>query len=140
MEDSKKKSILIGVIVACVVLAFVITYVTRPESSGGIEGIKPGEMMWVKCSNPDCGAEYQMSKKEYYEYVKEHQTGLAAPPLVCKECGEESIYRAIKCPNCEVVFFYRAAGPDDFSDRCPECGYSETEEKRKEAREARRSR
>ena len=134
MEESKKKPIMIAIIVVCLILAAAIALKTGTGDSSGVEGLKRGEMIWAKCSNPDCGAEYQIDKKDYFEYVQEHQDPMAqyAPPLVCKECGEESLYRAVKCPKCEIVFF-RGAVTNDFADRCPECGYSQTEEGRKKA-------
>lgn len=133
MEESKKKPIMIGVIVVCLALALLITF-GRRGGSGGIADISPEEMMWVKCNNPDCKAEYEMGKQAYFKYVEEHMDPMAmvAPPVVCKECGKESVYRAEKCqnPDCGIVFF-RGSVPNDFADRCPECGRSETEESRK---------
>jgi hypothetical protein len=133
MEESKKKPIMIGVIVVCLALALLITF-GRRGGGGGIEDISPEEMIWVKCNNPDCKAEYQMSKQAYFKYVEEHidPVAMVAPPLVCKECGKASCYRAEKCqnPDCGIVFF-RGSVPNDFADRCPECGRSETEESRK---------
>ena len=133
MEESKKKPIMIGVIVVCLALALLITF-GRRGGGGGIKDISPEEMMWVKCNNPDCKAEYQMGKQAYFKYVEEHMDPMAmvAPPVACKECGKESVYRAEKCqnPDCGIVFF-RGSVPNDFADRCPECGRSETEESRK---------
>lgn len=127
---------MIVVIVACLVAAGIITYATRPRSTGGIESIKRGTAtVWVKCRNPDCEHAWQMDKRDYFEYLKEHQDpmSLTAPAIVCPECGEESGYRAEKCENCGLVF-ERGAVPGDFVDRCPKCGYSATEEARKKAR------
>ena len=89
------------------------------------------EMIWVKCRKPSCGAEYHISKKEYFKYIEENADPMAptAPPQVCEKCGEQSVYRAEKCPKCGVVFF-RGAVPNDFADRCPECGFSATEDSR----------
>ena len=133
MEEGKKKPIMIGVIVVCLALALLITF-GRRGGSGGIEDISPEEMMWVKCNNPDCKAEYEMGKQAYFKYVEEHMDPMAmvAPPVACEECGKESVYRAEKCqnPDCGIVFF-RGSVPNDFADRCPECGRSETEESRK---------
>ena len=139
MEDSTKKTVMIGIIVVCLVLAVVIWRKTSSSGSSGIESIKRGQLIWVKCKNPDCGVEYQIEKRDYYEYLQEHQDpmSMSAPVLVCKECGKESVYRAVKCPECEVVFFYGSV-PNDFGDRCPKCGYSQTEENRKKGREERR--
>jgi len=134
MEESKKKPIMIGVIVVCLALAGLITYLRYSGGSGGVAGISPAEMIWVKCSNKACNAEYQMGKRDYYQYIKERANPLsqAAPPLVCKKCSQESIYRAEKCgnPQCGIVFFVDSV-PGDFSDRCPKCKRSETEESRK---------
>ena len=134
MEESRKKPIMIGVIVACLGLAALITFSRRAGSGGGIEDISPEEMIWVKCNNPDCKAEYEMGKQDYFKYVQEHIDPMAmvAPPVVCKTCGKASCYRAEKCqnPDCGKVFF-RGSVPNDFADRCPECGRSETEESRK---------
>ena len=139
MEAVKKKTIMLGVIVTCLVLAGIITYATRAKSSG-IEALK-GQLIWVKCSNSDCGAEYQMDKKEYFDTIQKltKENPFAAISqgtlaLICKKCGEESVYRAEKCPKCGLVFFWSTAGHGDLADRCPECGNSQTEETRKQAR------
>ncbi len=106
--------------------------------SRGINSISPEETIWVKCNKPDCKAAYQMGKRAYFKYIEEHADPMSpsAPALVCKKCGKESIYRAVKCLNaaCGIVFF-RGAVPNDYADRCPECGRSETEEIRKRRRD-----
>jgi hypothetical protein len=135
MEDSKKKPIMIGVIVVCLALAGGITYMSRAKDSGGIESLKRGTMVWLKCRNPGCETEYEMDMKDYFLYLKEHQDpmSMAAPAIVCRDCSEESVYRAEKCDKCGLVF-ERGTVPNDFADRCPECKHSKTEQKRKEAR------
>ena len=60
MEDSAKKAVLITIIVVCLAAAGVITYMTM--GGGGTGGGKI-DMVWVKCNNPSCGHEYQMSQK-----------------------------------------------------------------------------
>ena len=92
MEDSKKKPIMIGAIVVCIALAIVITLMRGSESTG-VDSIARGQMTWVKCSNEDCGAEYQMDRRDYYEWQKENTDPFAtqATPMVCKECGEEYV-------------------------------------------------
>lgn len=100
------------------------------------------EMIWVKCKNPDCGAEYQMGKREYFRYLQKNMDPakfMQTPALPCNECGQESIYRAVKCAKCGKVFFYGAAGRGDFADRCSECGYSKTEDLRRLRRLRRRA-
>ena len=94
------------------------------------------DAVWVKCKNPDCEAEYQMSQTTYYEYLRKHRDPASpqAPSPVCKVCGQESIALAVKCEKCGSVFF-KGAVPHDFADRCPKCNYSKTEEERKKARQ-----
>ncbi len=131
MEESKKKPIMIGVIIVCLAVAGIYTYSRHSGSGYTMDSIPDEEMIWVKCANDSCGATYQMSKKAYFKYIEENAQTMSptAPPLVCEKCGEQSGYRAEKCTNpaCGIVFF-RGAVPNDFADRCPECGHSKTEE------------
>lgn len=132
MEESQKKAIMVVVIVACLAVAGVIAFKNFSGGSLSASAISKGELMWVKCSNPKCNAEYEMSKRDYYSYVEKNQQGMTIPPMKCKQCGEESIYRAVKCPKCGVVFFY----PSDvggYKDQCPKCGYSKMKEEREKA-------
>ena len=137
MEESKKKPIMIGVIIACIAVAGIITY-SRRSGGGGVDGIPEGEMTWVKCNNPNCKAEYQTGLKAYHKYMLEHADVMAmtTPPLICKECGEPSVYRAEKCenPDCGIVFIQGSSGRGDFADRCPKCKQSATEESRKRSK------
>ncbi len=140
MEESKKKPIMIGVIIACLALTAVIIIGRRSGGGSGVDGIAAGEMTWVKCNNPSCKAEYQMGLKAYFKYMEEHANPMAptAPPLICKECSEPSAYRAEKCenPDCGIVFIQGSSGPGDFADRCPKCKQSATEESRKRRKAA----
>jgi len=136
MEESKKKPIMIGVIVVCLAAACVITWIWSSGSPTGIDAIDPKKMTWVKCRNPACEAEYQMPLKEYARQVEEnmdYSSGvLAVPALVCKKCGEKSIFEAAKCPKCGLVF-EKGWKRGDYEDRCPVCGYSQIEKDREEA-------
>ncbi|HIJ72277.1 MAG TPA: hypothetical protein HPP87_13125 [Planctomycetes bacterium] len=139
MEERKKKTILIAVIVACLALAGIITYATYPRQ-GGIPGHFSEQMTWVKCANPDCNQAYQITKKEYFEYIDENADprSPATPPLICNQCGLPSVYRAFKCENenCGTVSFYGSGSkPGDFQDRCPKCGHSNTQESRNKSRQ-----
>jgi len=142
MEESKRKPIMIGVIVVCLAVAGAVTYM-RSTGDSGLEEFK-GQMVWVKCGNPDCGAEYEMDMIEYLEYLEEHEGEGALDedeeemvvPLPCEECGKLSVFRAEKCAKCGHVFFSGSV-PNDFRDRCTECGYSKTEEDRRRYREGR---
>ncbi len=135
MEDSKKKPVMIGVIVVSLGVAGLVTYM-RSGGSGGIDSISADEVRWVKCRNPACEAEYEMGTKKYYKDLAANMNlnpeVRSAPALTCKECNKRSIYGAIKCanPDCGVVFVEGISGPDDHADRCPDCGKSETFESR----------
>lgn len=132
MED-KRKPIMIAIIVGSIGLAIAITIMTRSGGEVGIEVIDPGEMVWIRCSN--CGAVYQISKRDHAKFVLENRDPETAviPGMTCKECGEESAYRVEKCDKCGHVFELGSV-PDDFTDKCPKCGYSREEERRKAAR------
>ena len=133
MEDSKKKPIMIGVIVVCLVIAGLVTFARRGGDTG-IDSIADDKMTWVKCGNKSCNAEYEMGEKQYYKAMEERFNPMArtSPPLTCEKCGKDSVFRAVKCVNsaCGAVFF-RDSVPNDHPDRCTECGQSETEEIRK---------
>jgi len=135
MEDSKKKPVMIGVIVVCIIVAGLITLAKRGGGSGGIDSIPDDKMTWVKCSNPSCNAEYEMSEKQFHKEMQERFNPMArsAPPLTCEKCGKDSLFQAVKCanPSCGTVFIKGIAGPGDHQDRCPKCGHSETEDIRK---------
>jgi len=135
MEDSKKKPVMIAVIVVCLGVAGAITYLRSGGSDGGINSLPDDKMTWVKCNNPDCKAEYQMSEKEFLKELQKRINPAAmqsTPALVCQKCGKPSVYQAYKCgnPSCNTIFFANSV-PNDFPDRCPVCKRSETEEIRK---------
>jgi ribosomal protein L40E len=131
MEEGKKKMIMIGVIVVCIVAAVIITVATHSGSStGGVDSIKRGEMIWIKCRDPKCENAWQMDKRDYYEYIEKYRVGMVVPGIVCPKCGEKNGYRAEKCGKCEFVF-ERGSVPNALPDKCPKCGYSAMEELRK---------
>jgi ssDNA-binding Zn-finger/Zn-ribbon topoisomerase 1 len=139
MQQGTKKIVMACIIVGCLAAAGIITYKGMRSSYRGIETIERGQLIWVKCNNPDCGVTYEMDKRDYFEQLEKRTgpTDMLVPPLVCEKCGRESVYRAVKCKNCGYVFFYRNR-PGDFADRCPKCRYSETERKRREAAQQRK--
>ena len=120
MEESRKKPIMIGVIVVCLTVAGAVTYMNT-SSDNPLKG-----KYLLKCK--ECGAEFKISKKDYVEYVREHTTPDARrePPLPCEQCNKEAAARAVKC-KCGEVFYYHPDGKD-FADRCPKCQYSAQEE------------
>ncbi len=138
MEDSKKKPIMIGVIVVCLIVAGLITFARRGRGGGGIDDIPDDKMTLVKCNNPKCNAVYEMSEKQYFKQVQERFNPMArsTPAVPCEKCGENSVFRAIKCvnPSCGEIFF-RDSVPGDIFDRCPKCKHSETIEIREKRRQ-----
>jgi hypothetical protein len=155
MVDKNKKLVMLGIIVVCFTLVVAIaSYRKYKEGSvpRGIDSIKRGDMIWVKCSNTECEAEYQMGKRNYFEFLQANPptpdqfvARMTDPntrpmtPLVCRDCQKESAYRGEKCDKCGIVFI-RSSIPHDFADRCPECNYSRTEDERKQAHKTRAER
>jgi len=96
-----KNRVYIAIIVVSVALVGFIFYLTHSASFGGIESLKRGELIGVKCNNPDCSEAYQIDKKDYFLQIEEririHTMSLQTPPLVCEKCGRESVFRAEKC-------------------------------------------
>ncbi len=129
MEEGKKKTIMIGVIVVCLVLAGAVTYFRTVGAREDLSGFA-GQMIWVVCTNTDCGVQYSMDKQVFYEEAKKKGKGYAVRALTCKECDEDSLYKAIKCEKCGEVFFKGAVMKEGvFEDTCPECGHSELKAK-----------
>jgi hypothetical protein len=132
MDEGQKKTVMIGVIVACLVLAGILVFARRGGGGGGVGDIPSDSMVWVKCAS--CGAAYEMGEREFYEESQKRMVpGAMTPtPLTCKECGKDAIRLAVKCqnPDCGNIFF-EGAVPGDFPDRCPKCKQSATEESRK---------
>lgn len=124
-----KNKVYLGVIVVCVLVAALVFVKTHPKGMSGADSISENEQIWVKCT--ECGAAYQMGKREYFRLVEEKATVgttpmMFAPKLPCRECGKDGIRRAFKCENCGEISF-EGSVPGDFADRCPKCKYSKTE-------------
>ncbi len=122
MED-KKKPILIGVILGCLVLAAVITFATNKRSGGG----KTGGTILIKCRS--CNAVYELKAKDYREQI----SASTSARINCNECGKKTAVAVMKCEKCGNLFRRGAAGEGKgvFSDQCPECNYSKIGERRK---------
>jgi hypothetical protein len=128
MEKSRKNLIKIGAIVLCLLAAIVVLVLqmNSKQAHRGLDSIPSGDIVLIKCGNEQCGAVYQMNKKEYYTLVDEVaarmlNTPESPPPVACKECQEASARKAVKCTECGHVFFY-GEKPNDYPDRCPKCG------------------
>ena len=54
-------------------------------------------------------------------------------PLMCSQCSKQTMYLATKCSQCGTIFIqYNQNGV--YTDKCPECGYSRSEERREQER------
>lgn len=142
MEESKKKPVMIGVTIVCFILAGVIYFATRPKQVEGMPDEFATQMVLYKCRNPSCEREWEISRKEKYEFLeqhrREHPGEVPTPGLACPGCGEQEGFEAAKCEKCGLVFEKGTVGRHEFVDRCPDCGYSKIEEERRKAAEAKR--
>lgn len=124
---------MVGIIVVCFALAGAITYKARRSKGPDLSSFKDKTVL-VLCRNPDCKAQYEVNAKYYFEYTVKHKDPrvMATPPLICEKCGKPSVYRAVRCEKCELVF-ERGSIPRHVEDRCPKCGYSKIEHDREVA-------
>ena len=135
---SMSKPVMVIVLIACLVLAVVVYILMLPDDQGGYEQLA-GEMVWVKCSNPDCNSEYELDKavlrESILELKKQNPMYPGDPPVACDKCKQQSLLEAVKCPKteCGAVFFRGELGAGHFKDECPKCGYSATKEKREKS-------
>ena len=130
MEGSKTKKLII--VIACLAVAAVVTFVfNKPFAGGGGNVLGKGALQML-CVNEKCGKAFEMSRDRFKKEVEE--SGAAAmmptiqPALKCPYCNEQSAFMAKKCKKCEEVFIadHTLVG----GDKCPKCGYSESEEMR----------
>lgn len=131
MDEGKKKSVMIGVIVVCLGAAAYITF--RGGGGGGEIEVPEDATIWVKCRNRSCNAVYEMNERAYRDFTREHILEETTPGMVCEKCGKASAFKGIKCVNvnCGYVFFYGDSGRNDLADRCPKCKVSAREESQK---------
>ena len=122
--ENKKKPILIGAILVCLVLAAIITFATN-KPSGGKRKLKGTTL--IKCRS--CKAVYEMEAEDYRDQV----VASGSARINCNECGKKTAVAVMKCEKCGNVFRKGAAGEGEgvFSDQCPKCDYSKTAERRK---------
>lgn len=130
MDGSKKPKII--VIVICLVLAIGVTYWTR---RGGKSGVVKGSV-YMLCVNSECGKTFEMTIERYREKVQTERSEMVTASaesitFKCEFCGQETVSMAEKCPRCSTFFIRDDDNADDWPDRCPECGYSRSEEIRK---------
>jgi len=132
MDEGVKRIVMIGIVVVGFPLAGIIFWTTRGSNRN--QEIPADAMQLVKCNNPACGASYEVSMREYDAFQREHFNPLAssAAPMTCTKCGKASVYKAFKCNKCGKVSLLGSV-PNDFTDRCPDCKFSQIEADRKAA-------
>lgn len=133
MEEDKKKVVMIVIVVVCLALAGALAYKNFGGGGGGTSVTAQGPQP-ILCVNPDCGHIFEMTMEERRQIMRERgrQMRRGGPPAyICPQCGEESAYQANKCTKCSTVFITDYT-TGDFTDRCPECGYSAVEERRQQ--------
>ena len=131
MEDSKKKLVMVVVIVSCLALAGIITFKSRESADyGDVPKNFTEQSLWMKCTA--CNAGHEMNKKEYYEFQQKNPDPkwMGPTPLFCEKCNEQTVYKAVKCEKCEDIF-KEGVVVGKLPDTCPECGFSKSEERRK---------
>ncbi len=131
MDENKKKIVMIVIVVACLALAGAIAVINF-GGGGSTSSAAAQEAQPMLCVNPDCGHVFEMTMEERREKMRERgRTTRRGGPIAfaCPQCGEESAYQANKCSKCSTVFIPDYT-TDDVPDRCPECGYSDIEERR----------
>jgi predicted RNA-binding Zn-ribbon protein involved in translation (DUF1610 family) len=138
-----QKKIAIVVAVLCFAAAGLIIARNVFRHPAGAESLGAGEKTWMQCNARDCGAAYEMEKKEYFMQVEQRRRTNprlenlpTAPPITCQKCGKETAWRAVKCEKCGCLFLYglRQGKQFDYADRCPTCGHSELERSRNAGR------
>ena len=123
MDTDKKK---IGLLIGLLVAAGVVYYVTSGEATD-TQNLKKTSQ-WLLCVNPKCNAAFEKTLEDVRE--ESETMGAMGGGYLCPECGKKSAQLAEKCPYCGNVFIPRPR-PGDFRDRCPKCGKSSMEERRK---------
>ncbi len=134
MDEGKKKTVMLVIVGVCFLIVAIFAVGRMGGSQGGKVPEFKGQKTWVLCRNTACIAEYEMSKREYFLYVQKNDDPRmgSAPPLKCQKCSEMSVYRAVGCAKCALVFemgsiFSVTGDRKDYPDRCPKCRYSQRE-------------
>ena len=128
MTDETKKYVMIGIVVACLLLAGTIMYNSFSDGGGGGTGDRQIALMCAECGG------FEVSVDEYREMMAQQgpEAMMMMPgqmqAMECPKCGKKSCYMAQKCKKCENIFVFGQAKDQNFPDRCPKCNYSEMED------------
>lgn len=78
-----------------------------PGKTGAFAEATPYATLYVACDNPNCRAHYTVQQElDFKDW-----------PLICRKCGEPTIFRATLCRACRKWFAVRAGEPPI----CPHC-------------------
>ncbi len=130
MKASKKQLVLILLLPIVLIVIVFCSLMGRAKP-----GPEEGQVML--CMASPCKAVFTLSLDEIRQQSQEvdplmiESSGSLA--FVCPMCSQKTAYTAEKCSFCETVFISDPSARD-YCDRCPKCGKSELEEKRKNAR------
>ena len=109
--------IMMIVVVVCLVIAGIVLGLQWFGNSSKISSLK-GRPVWMLCSDPKCGASYEIDMADYFEYIQKNGDSMAmslqVPAMECPTCWEMSAFRAVKCSGCGNIIFYDTG-------KCPEC-------------------
>ena len=111
MEDNKRKQIMIGIIIVCIVSAVAITIYTN---TGGGVGSGTGGKRLILCT--ECNESFELSRTEVMDKLTNRNP--AAPPgvmsltgdfaiITCPACNEDAAQFALKCKKCGAVFLMK---------------------------------
>ena len=129
MKDNKKPKIIL--IALCLVLAIGITYfMRRGDESSDVKG-----RVYMLCVTGECGKTFEMTMQEYRKKVQAERPEMvtASGEMItfgCQFCGHSTVSMAEKCAKCGKFFRPDSDNEEDWPDRCPDCGYSRSEDVR----------
>lgn len=106
------KNIKIGIIVAALGLAAVITYLTHGDQPIA-DDLSSEKSVWM-CS--ECKTITKLSEREVESECRKLKD---SPPLICEKCTLQKLYQVITCPVCETYFF--GAEVPGSPGECPKC-------------------
>ena len=133
MDDGKKKTVMLVIIGICLLIVAIMVAARMGSRQGEVPAFE-GRKTWMLCRNEACKAEYEIPLNEYHVYVQENDDprSSSAPPMTCQKCGEKSLFKAVGCAKCGLVYemgsiFSVTGDRNDYPDRCPKCKYSQRE-------------
>ena len=78
-----------------------------PRLEGADQQAAPTATLYVACSDPNCGAAFTITRGlDFKDW-----------PVTCPKCGQQTGYRATRCPVCRQWYSHAPGTPD----ACPQC-------------------